>query len=40
MLPKEKINEAVSYIRNHKDALEVFLDDGRVPIDNNEVEHL
>jgi transposase len=40
VLPKEKINEAVTYIGNHKDALEVFLGDGRVPIDNNEVEQL
>jgi hypothetical protein len=40
VLPKDKISEALSYLRNHKEALEVFLGDGRVPIDNNEVEQL
>ena len=28
------------YLRNHREALEIFLGDGRVPIDNNEVEQL
>jgi transposase len=40
VLPKDKINEALTYIRNQKDALEIFLGDGRVPIDNNDVEQL
>ena len=40
VLPKDTFNEALTYFKNQKDALEVFLSDGRVPIDNNEVEHL
>lgn len=39
-LPKEKIAEALGYLRNHWDALRLYLSDGRVPIDNNEVEQL
>lgn len=40
LLPKEKFTEAVGYIRNQWDALQVYLTDGRMPIDNNEVEQL
>jgi transposase len=40
VLPKEKIAEALGYLRNHWDALSQYLSDGRVPIDNNEVEQL
>ena len=40
VLPKEKIAEALGYLRNHWDALSQYLCDGRVPIDNNEVEQL
>jgi transposase len=40
VLPKEKIHEAMSYLRNQSEALERFLSDGRIPIDNNEVEQL
>ena len=40
VLPKEKIAEALGYLRNHWDALRLYLSDGRVPIDNNEVEQL
>lgn len=40
VLPKEKIAEALGYLRNHWDALRLHLSDGRVPIDNNEVEQL
>lgn len=40
VLPKDKINEGLTYIRNHQEALEIFLGDGRVPIDNNDVEQL
>lgn len=40
VLPKDKFREALNYIRNHREALEVFLGDGRVPIDNNDVEQL
>jgi transposase len=40
VLPKEKIAEALGYLRNHWNALRLYLTDGRVPIDNNEVEQL
>lgn len=40
VLPKEKIAEALGYLRNHWDALRLHLSDGRLPIDNNEVEQL
>jgi transposase len=40
LLPKDKINEALGYLRNHREALRVYLRDGRVPIDNNDVEQL
>jgi len=40
VLPKSDFAEAVGYIRNHWPALNVFVRDGRIPIDNNEVEQL
>jgi transposase len=40
LLPKSDFAEAVRYIRNHWTALNVFVHDGRIPIDNNEVEQL
>jgi transposase len=40
VLPKEKFAEALSYLRNQWDALQVYLDDGQLPIDNNETEQL
>jgi transposase len=40
VLPKDKFAEALGYIQNQWDALQVYLDDGRLPIDNNEVEQL
>ena len=40
VLPKSVFAEAVSFLRNHWDALHVFTRDGRLPIDNNEVEQL
>jgi transposase len=40
VLPKEKIHEALTYLRNQSGALEMFLSDGRIPIDNNDVEQL
>jgi transposase len=40
VLPKEKFTEALGYLRNQWDALQVHLDDGRLPIDNNETEQL
>ena len=40
VLPKDKFAEALGYLRNHWDALQVYLGDGRLPIDNNETEQL
>jgi transposase len=40
VLPKEKFSEALGYLRNQWDALQVYLGDGRLPIDNNETEQL
>ena len=40
VLPKSKFAEALGYLRNHWDALRVYLRDGRLPIDNNDVEQL
>ena len=40
LLPKSDFAEAVQYIRNHWDALNAYVTDGRIPIDNNLVEHL
>ena len=38
LLPKSKLGQAVSYMRNNWDALKRFLGDARLPIDNNEAE--
>jgi transposase len=40
VLPKSDFAEALRYIRNHWKALNVFVGDGRIPIDNNSVEQL
>ena len=40
LLPKSDFAEAVRYLRNHWEALNVFVSDGRIPIDNNDVEQL
>jgi transposase len=40
VLPKSDFAEALRYIRNHWEALNVFVRDGRVPLDNNLVEQL
>jgi len=40
VLPKSKLGEALSYLRNHWEPLQTYLSDGRVPMDNNEVEQL
>jgi hypothetical protein len=40
LLPKDKLAEAFQYLRNHWDALRLYLTDGRLPIDNNDVEQL
>ena len=40
VLPKDKFAEALGYLRNHWNELQVYLGDGRLPIDNNETEQL
>ena len=40
LLPKEALAAAVRYIQNQWDALTRYLDDGAIPIDNNETEQL
>lgn len=40
VLPKSKLGEALGYLRNQWEPLQTYLSDGRVPIDNNEVEQL
>ena len=40
VLPKTDFAEALRYLNNHWEALNVFTSDGRVPMDNNVVEHL
>lgn len=40
VLPKSVFAEALSYLRNHWEALQLYLTDGRMPIDNNDVEQL
>ena len=40
VLPKEKIRDALGYLRNHGESLQLYLGDGRLPIDNNDVEQL
>jgi transposase len=40
VLPKSDFGEALRYIRNHWSALNAYVEDGRIPIDNNEVEQL
>jgi len=40
ILPKSDFAEAVRYIRNHWEALNAYVRDGRVPIDNNSGEQL
>jgi hypothetical protein len=40
VLPKEKFAKALGYLRNQWDVLQFYLTDGRLPIDNNEVEQL
>jgi transposase len=38
VLPKSRFAEALAYLRNHWAAFQLYLQDGRLPIDNNEVE--
>ncbi|HEV8062945.1 MAG TPA: IS66 family transposase [Gemmataceae bacterium] len=40
LLPKEKMSEALNYLRNHGEALRLYLSDPQLPIDNNDVEQL
>ncbi len=40
VLPKGKFGEALGYLRNHWEPLQLYLTDGLMPIDNNEVEQL
>ena len=40
VLPKSKLGQAQGYLRNHWEPLQTYLTDGRIPIDNNEVEQL
>jgi transposase len=40
VLPASKLGGALQYIRNHWDALNVYVNDGRLPIDNNQCERL
>jgi transposase len=40
VLPKDKFAEALGYLRNHWNELQVYLGDGRLPIDNNQTEQL
>jgi transposase len=40
VLPKSAMGKALTYLNNHWEALQVFVGDGRMPIDNNEVEQL
>lgn len=40
VLPKSDFAEALRYLRNHWEALQVFVREGRIPLDNNSVEQL
>ena len=40
MLPKDTFGQALTYLRSQFDPLLIYLDDGRMPIDNNETEQL
>lgn len=40
LLPKSDLAEAIGYLKHHWDALLLYTTDGRLPIDNNETEHL
>jgi transposase len=40
LLPKSDLAEAIGYLKNNWDALLLYTTDGRLPIDNNETEHL
>ncbi|MFO0914172.1 MAG: IS66 family transposase [Pirellulales bacterium] len=40
ILPKSDLGKALQYLRNHWKELRLYLEDGRIPIDNNDAEQL
>jgi hypothetical protein len=40
VLPKSNLGQAAAYVRRHREALGRFIDDARIPIDNNDCEQL
>jgi len=40
LLPKDSLNKAINYVNNHWEALQLYLSDPAIPIDNNETEQL
>ncbi len=40
VLPKGKFGQSLGYLRNHWEPLQLYLTDGQMPIDNNDVEQL
>ncbi len=40
VLPKSRFGQALGYLRNHWEPLQLYLTDGLMPIDNNDVEQL
>jgi transposase len=40
VLPKSRFGQALAYLRNHWGPLQLYLTEGRMPIDNNDVEQL
>lgn len=40
ILPKSRFGQALGYIRKHWEPLQLYLSDGQMPIDNNDVEQL
>lgn len=40
VLPKSNLGQAAAYVRRHREALGRFIDDSRIPLDNNDCEQL
>jgi hypothetical protein len=40
LLPKESLSQAIGYLNNHWSALQLYVSDALIPIDNNETEQL
>lgn len=40
LLPKDSLSQAIGYINNHWEALQLYLSDPAIPFDNNETEQL